>query len=258
MLGVLEKSSADLFIENGALNSSRQIPYQGPTPTTHNQSVTTFQNPYTLPEALCQQHFINDVHDRHNLERRTEQINRFLGQPLVEPDESLCVIHGLKQMSVTIGTMQGTPQVVFPRAPATYSSDKLRAMGQRLFRLHLLRATVFDTASHLSVPSSHIEYRLLLIDERKLILGFMRAHLLYDCVVPFVGVFRAPPQTMMIPDLLAQKIRDSSCVAGFYTLIGLLLAKHGESVTNTILTTKILDGPRGITHMAISQMADAK
>lgn len=142
-----------------------------------------------------------------------------------------------------------------PASPTSsiINTDRLRALGKQLFAVRLCASALFVNELHLSQPSEALEESMTLLDDQQNIVDFMKANLLYKCVVPYRGVNR-PTKEAHGKKVNEERVRlrDETCVGAFYTMVGILAVKHGKLVEPFIDET-LIHGAKGIISMAMQR-----
>lgn len=243
--------SRDLFLFHPQVNSAGKISYVGTKPSFYPRTVTEYDSPWNANVAFGRNNSISETleHDpsfHKLLESRTERVQEFLGpqMPMSFPD-LLCVLCGVSEMSVE--TSQGSEtEAKFTKLH--FDHDRLRDIGERFYNLHSICSTVFADLQHLSTSQMELQESLKCLDDRThIITEFMKSNGLYNCIIPY----RGPTAGNVLPhdkhERLKEQIKDDTCVASFFTLLGITSVRFGsQKVLDHLWHPKIMGSDTGI------------
>ncbi|OBA19906.1 hypothetical protein METBIDRAFT_26547, partial [Metschnikowia bicuspidata var. bicuspidata NRRL YB-4993] len=179
---------------------------------------------------------------------RTERVQAFLGSKLpLTFHELLSILCGLSNMNIKTsplptGSLFGD---VFTQ------QDALRQLGARFFDFHCANTLVFGDLHYLSCTAEELEQSISIFqDKESLIMKLMNASDLSECVIPYRGVHSAG----LIKNRATgfrQRIKSRTCVASFYSMLGILVRKFGsEAVVRDFWNPKMLHPIHGLLRIA--------
>ncbi|GEQ69175.1 hypothetical protein JCM33374_g2846 [Metschnikowia sp. JCM 33374] len=242
-------SNRDLFKNNQNLNFTHKN--QKSVPTINDINVTTqaqknvHSRYHSLLEDLCNNPELEDV-----LRVRTDRVQAFLGNKLpLEFPELLSVLCGLSNMNIKTsplpaGSLFGD---VFTQ------QDALRQLGSRFFEFHCSNSFVFSDVHYLSCTADELQQSIeMFCNKESLIIKLMNASELSECVIPYRGVHSAGLVRNRATGF-RNKIKGKSCVASFYSMLGILVRKFGsETVVKEFWHPKMLHPTKGLLRVALS------
>lgn len=243
----------DLFLFNPQVNSGEKISYVGRKPSLYPRTVTDYkperaQNGYHERNTSIFETLEHYLSFRKHLEMRTSHIEKFLGPDFqLSFQDLLCILCGVSELSVDLGKEQATvTNPVF--TDLLVEHDRVRDMGERFYNLHSVCATVFADLQHLSASHVELQHSLSCLDDRKqIITDFMKKNGLYNCIIPYRGPTAGKPLDPQEFVALKQQIRQSTCIASFFTLLGITNARYGSlKVLRELWYPKIMGSDTGI------------
>lgn len=262
----------DLFIFNPQVNSLGKIPHVGRKPSFYPRTVTeyladtaevvTFGRNNSILETLAHD---KDFHQ--HLQSRTERIQNFLGSSMtLEFQDLLCILCGFLEATIKRAEEQlpkmdsdkGFSQHPF-FSTLLVEHDRLRDMGEKFYNLHSICSTVFADLQHLSTSQAELEQSLHCLDDRReIITEFMKNNDLYNCIIPY----RGPTAGTVIPqdryEQLKEQIKDDTCVASFFTLLGITGSRFGaRRVLEELWHPRIMGSDTGILKLVTDRITKA-
>lgn len=261
--------SRDQYLASAKINSMKKVPYSGFKPSFYPRTVTELDttDPH-VRNSYIQELLERDRNFPRELDKHTSKIQKFLGPdfPLSFP-ELLCIICGLSKMSIdlpnTDPTHKGPGYQMFskipkkPEALSMYSQmsnkvqiqhDQLRLLGERFFMLHSTRSVVFLNLKHLLDSQDELEQLLSYLENpRGLIVSFMRLNNLFDCLIPCRGPASGEKLPYERSLELRKRLRQETSVASFFTMLGVVTARHGtEKVLRKLWEPRIIGSNTGL------------
>ncbi|CAK7896072.1 hypothetical protein CAAN1_03S01772 [[Candida] anglica] len=230
-------------------------------PQSHPWPVESDIKYYSSPDIFRRAGFLKEV------ESRTDPLKNFIGSQFpLSVAERMQVICGLTTLP---SSMTGYQRLVKkndsglqksvddPPCSITneYSSDHFRSLGRRIYEVQL-RLIVFDS-NYLSMAAEDIENNFALFaDPHSTIIPFMKRNTIYDCILPFKGTSDGKYLDREERKVKQGIIRDTTAIASFYTLLGMLCLKFGTSkVAEPFIRDKIILGSNGIVNSLAESMS---
>lgn len=238
----------DLFNRNQNLhfthNNQKLIPSINDVSYSTQEQKNIQSRYHSVLEELCNSPEFEDV-----LRGRTERVQAFLGKKLpLEFPELLSILCGLSNMNIK--TSQASAGSLF--GDVFTQQDALRQLGKRFFELHCSNSFVFSDVQYLSCTAEDLEQSIAMFsDKESLITKLMNSHDLSECVIPYRGVQSAGLIKNRSTEF-RELIKTKSCVASFYSMLGLLVRKFGsEFVIKEFWYPKMLHPKQGLLQLAL-------
>lgn len=172
---------------------------------------------------------------------RVAKLQQFVGDkmPLLTT-ELVSILCGSSDFSVIIDGNDSKTSV--------FESQKLRLLGKLTYNM-ARDQLVFGDEQYLSSTLTEVQTSLTALNEDdKIIPLFMRKNLIYNSVIPFMGVMKYGliKDTNVITEVKT-RISDLSAIGTFYTMIGVLVVKYGtKNVEEILLGPKVINGNSGV------------
>ncbi|KAI5957087.1 hypothetical protein KGF54_000015 [Candida jiufengensis] len=127
-----------------------------------------------------------------------------------------------------------------------YESDKIRSVGQNIYRLLLVnQLKIFQNLKYLSNSENEIESDLNWVWDNSIILKFMKLNGLSNSITINSEFLINEFIDHDLYQLKKQKVINATTIGSFYTMIGLISIKYKQNLDNETID-KILNGKRGI------------
>lgn len=172
---------------------------------------------------------------------RVAKLQQFIGdRMLLLTTELVSILCGSSDFSVIIDGNDSKTSV--------FESQKLRLLGKLTYNM-ARDQLVFGDEQYLSSTLTEVQTSLTALNEDdKIIPLFMRKNLIYNSVIPFMGVMKYGliKDTNVITEAKT-RISDLSAIGTFYTMIGVLVVKYGtKHVEELLLGPKVINGNSGV------------
>lgn len=183
------------------------------------------------------------------LQARTDRVQAFVGKRLpLEFPELLSILCGLSNINIKTSPLPAGSLF----GDVYTQQDALRQLGSRFFDFHCANSFMFSDIQYLSSPIEELEQGMAMFnDKERLISELMNSSELSECVIPCRGVHSAGLIKHRTPGFRS-RIKTKSCVASFYSMLGILVRKFGsDTVLKEFWHPKILHPTQGLLHLAL-------
>lgn len=199
---------------------------------------------------------------------RSEPILKFLlPEFTLLIEETTCILFGLNNLrfpknKLSLGPQLGDqPQKMYPEMnmESDITTDKLRVAGKTFFDFHTKIGTVFMNEKHLALSSLDLEKTIdAFTNAERVIPLFMKHNNMYNIL--------STPSSAKVSSALQsdqtfsqKKLLDATSIGSLFTLIGILLLKYKKyEVSDHLINSKLINGPRGLLSIATDDLIQSK